>query len=73
MYADCGVRPFTGTVTAGLDYPDALYYTTNYCGGTTLADVGQASWLRGRIPAKPYANLNRHRTGKVDGKINICF
>jgi prepilin-type processing-associated H-X9-DG protein len=73
LYADCGVRPYTPT-GAALDYGDCLYYTTNYCGGYTLADIANASWLGDRIPAvlvgKTYgAKLDRHK----GGKINVCF
>ena len=58
MLADCGTRPLVGPETqVGLDRNDAVYYTTNWTGGSsavqakgTLKSVATASWLMRRIP-----------------------
>jgi prepilin-type processing-associated H-X9-DG protein/prepilin-type N-terminal cleavage/methylation domain-containing protein len=61
MFADCGTRPNSSS-GPGLNFNDALYYTSNYCGGKTLFSTQQASWLGGRIP------LLRHK-----GRINVAY
>jgi prepilin-type N-terminal cleavage/methylation domain-containing protein/prepilin-type processing-associated H-X9-DG protein len=74
LFADCGTRPQTGTVTAPLDYNDGLYYTSNWVmssgtvpagQGYSLAATMQASWLIGRIP------LMRHG-GKTSGLPSVA-
>jgi prepilin-type processing-associated H-X9-DG protein len=71
LFADCGTRPYTAG-GPGLNYSDALFYTTNYCGGYTLGNVANASWLGGRIPLANAYNGNsasRH----TNNRMNVAF
>lgn len=60
MFADCGTRSVADS-GAPLNWPDALYYTTNYSGKTLLSDIFNVSYLTGRIPTL------RHK-----GKLNVA-
>jgi prepilin-type processing-associated H-X9-DG protein/prepilin-type N-terminal cleavage/methylation domain-containing protein len=72
LFADCGTRPENGAIVAALNYCDCLCYSTDYCGGYTLADTVNFSSLGSRIPianAGNYFRASRHSSNRI----NVAF
>jgi len=81
LFADCGTRPQSGSVTGALDYNDCLYYTTNYDGyaptkagiGGYMSNIAQVPWLGNKIPMAK-APFNPSKSDRhTSGYINIAF
>ena len=82
LFADCGTRPQSGSVTGPLDYNDCLYYTTNYDYNSTpnspgsggyMSNIAQDSWLGNRIPLAKAPKNPSHADRHSGGYINIGF
>jgi prepilin-type processing-associated H-X9-DG protein/prepilin-type N-terminal cleavage/methylation domain-containing protein len=81
LFADCGTRPQSGSITSPLDYNDCLYYTTNYDGyaptkagiGGYMSNIAQVSWLGNRIPLAAAPENPGHMDRHKGGKMNIAF
>jgi prepilin-type N-terminal cleavage/methylation domain-containing protein/prepilin-type processing-associated H-X9-DG protein len=77
LFADCGTRPQSGSITSPLDYNDCLYYTTNYDGygskGGYMSNVALTSWLGNRIPLAKAPFNPGHQDRHIGDKLNIAF
>ena len=80
LFADCGIREKTGG-SFPLDYPDSLYYTTNWMDLNAvpagdrgkLSGVLKTSWLKDRIPMLRHGGKKKADGSFAECRINVAF
>jgi prepilin-type N-terminal cleavage/methylation domain-containing protein/prepilin-type processing-associated H-X9-DG protein len=80
LFADCGIREKTGG-SFPLDYPDSLYYTTNWMDLNAipagdrgkLSGILKTNWLKDRIPMMRHGGKKKQDGTYVESRINVAF
>ena len=80
LFADCGIREKTGG-SFPLDYPDSLYYTTNWMDLNAvpagdrgkLSGVLKTNWLKDRIPMLRHGGKKKSDGTFAECRINVAF